>query len=492
MIVYGNWKERRFFVTTLKLDPRNARIPAAASDLSQRELTADLVEHDKVYDIAKSIADNGYYPVEALIAVEENGDKYIVEGNRRLAALKLLLSPQAAPSDYWQRRFRALANRVDRKTIIRVKIVVAPSREDAAPIIMSRHTRVQIESWNPIMQANFYANLVGPDFTAEDVATQYNVPLSHVTQALQGHMMYSVACRLELPDDAARAVQNPRDFPFTNLSRLYENPRVLEFLGIRFDDNNGFVGHVAVDEFRKGYARIVSDIATDAVGSRDLNTTENMETYLASLGGDRPDLSKKGRFTAQDLLRAPQPALPAGSAAATRKRYPRSARKPWALIPKSFSCEVNNQRINDFFTELTRLRVVQFPNAVSLMLRSLLEMSLSYYIHRTGHLVRLLETERKKCSSRGEKLRRDWSPPLRQMLSYVVNDPAGVISNPKLVRALNKLLSDKRDPLSLDSLNLYVHNEFVSPDEATLRRFWTQLQGLFEITLVEPDSDQPS
>jgi len=97
MIDYTKWKESSLSVTNLLLDPQNPRIPDSGESLSQRDLLADLVTNDKVYELAKGIVENGYYPVEALIFVEEQKNKYVVEGNRRLAALKLLISPEIAP-----------------------------------------------------------------------------------------------------------------------------------------------------------------------------------------------------------------------------------------------------------------------------------------------------------------------------------------------------------------------------------------------------------
>jgi len=45
--------------------------------MTQSELIAELVAHDKVYELAKDIADDGFYPLESLLAVEEDGTLYI-------------------------------------------------------------------------------------------------------------------------------------------------------------------------------------------------------------------------------------------------------------------------------------------------------------------------------------------------------------------------------------------------------------------------------
>ena len=485
MITYGDWKDKTFLVTNLELDPRNPRVPRSQAEISQRDIVADLVEHDKVIEIARSIADHGYFPVEAIIVVTEDGHRYVVEGNRRVAALKLLLSPGFAPED-WQPRFRALSNRVDPKVLKKIKAVCAPTREAAAPVIMSRHTQRQIEGWSPLMQARFYRNLVASHVSVQDIADQYHIPASDITDALKMGLMYEIACTLDLPADVAAKVRNPREFPVTTLERLYKYPKALEFLGIQFDDQKGLVGRVHADEFRKGYGRIITDIARGRAGSRHLNTIGDMQKYLASLGDDTPDLSKRGRLTAQSLLGSAQPIGAAPRERPGAKKKTRPAPKPLALIPPAFTCEVNNQRINDFFEELKRLRVAQFPNAVGIMLRSLVEMSLSYYLDRTGRLQTLVQKFQEQRAKKGGARPRGWHPTLKQMLAYVVQDSVGIVSNPNLLRGLNKLLSDSDSLLSVDSLDLYVHNPYVCPDEATLRRFWVQLEGLLQITLVEP------
>ena len=90
--------------------------------------------------LAKKIADaGGLYPNESLVVVIEDGKKIVVEGNRRLASLKLLNSPDLAPEPMIA-RFRTLSHSIGQQAIEKVDIVVAPSRAAAAGLIVSRHT----------------------------------------------------------------------------------------------------------------------------------------------------------------------------------------------------------------------------------------------------------------------------------------------------------------------------------------------------------------
>lgn len=486
MIDYSKWKNDEPNVTNLRLDPNNPRIPDSGKELSERDLIADLLDNDKVYDLARSIVNNGYYPVESLIVVKEKSKTYVLEGNRRLAALKLLLSPESAP-EKWERRLRALANQIDPKSIKTVKVIQAPSREAAAPVIMSKHTRTQVESWTPIMQSKFYHNLVEQGMEVSDIAEQYKIAPSEITAALRRYTMYSIACSLDLPEAVAKKVQNPRVFPSSTLMRLHDNARVNEFLGISFDDQKRLVGAVNPAEFKKGYTKIITDVVTGKADSRKLNTLREMDKYLGTFGNAKPDLKKKGSFTADSLLKATPAAKPPAISKPDQKQV-KSRPVSKALIPKAFPCTVNNDRINKVCDELKRLDVALFPNAVGLMFRSLLEMSLGYYLDRTGHLQTI--TDRHKAKTK-DRVPRDWHPGLPHMLNYVVAEDTDISTNPNLLKTLRKLNSQKAELISIDSLNLFVHNQHFLPTLETLRAFWSQLQGLFEITLIEPKPAAP-
>ncbi len=166
---YSAWDEQIVSVTSLLLDPNNPRIPELGHKANQREIVAELVNNDTVYDLAKDIAAQGFFPTEVLICVEENSELIVVEGNRRLAALKLLLSPESAPQE-WLARFRALARKNSSPAVQQVKAVVAPSRSDAAPLIMNRHTQTGIKRWEPIQQARYVHSLRTAGMTLDNLA----------------------------------------------------------------------------------------------------------------------------------------------------------------------------------------------------------------------------------------------------------------------------------------------------------------------------------
>ena len=83
----------------LILDAKNPRLYNGKSfneHAEPQELVKELSDSADLEELIKSITENGYMSIEPLI-VMERGDKYVVlEGNRRLAAIKLLTEPGLA------------------------------------------------------------------------------------------------------------------------------------------------------------------------------------------------------------------------------------------------------------------------------------------------------------------------------------------------------------------------------------------------------------
>ena len=95
----------------LYLDPKNPRLGRHNIDkkLGQNAIL-ELIKDWSLEELAVSMLESGYWPQEALIVIDEEipGKKgpvhVVVEGNRRLAALKLIVRARAR-----KRRFRSVA-----------------------------------------------------------------------------------------------------------------------------------------------------------------------------------------------------------------------------------------------------------------------------------------------------------------------------------------------------------------------------------------------
>ncbi|MBN1460677.1 MAG: hypothetical protein JXA57_14170 [Armatimonadetes bacterium] len=485
---YAQWKEKEYAVASLLLDPKNPRLPSTNDGVAQVQLISVLVKHDDVLELAKDIADKGYYPVERLIVVEEQGKRYVVEGNRRLAALKLLSAPELAPEDY-RRRFEALSKKVAASGAPKkAKVTVAPSRQEAYGFILDKHTRVDIDKWSHVQQARFYKTLMNSGMSAETISTAYSISLGEIAKFMQMEEMYSIACSLDLPPDVAEKVQDSRNFPVTTLERIYQRPSAQKFLCIEFDGNKRLVGKVHIDEFKKGYERIVSDIATGKADSRKLNDNPAIDKYLGTLSASKPDSNKKGSFGRQDFGSA---GAGAPAVTPTKPGTKKSAHKPRSLVPRTMKCTASSERVRCVFSELRGLKVADCPNAVGIMLRVLLEMSLGCYLSKTGKLKLLLEKENERLAKKGKSPRpKDWSPTLHDMMSYMLNHDPDVQLAPTARKAISHLISGNDTIYREDLLHALVHSPHMMLSEPQLRVFWEQLEPIFQLTLVEPEIEE--
>jgi hypothetical protein len=155
----GIKKVTKLPILDLVLDKQNPRIPESFKRKGPDDLLAYMGTEFQPLEVARSIAEHGYFPSEPLIVVQEDGQNIVVEGNRRLAALLLLRNPQTAKrlrlpgAEEW-------AELAARTTIPEtVPAVIAQSRQAVAPIIGYRHIS-GIRPWRPREKARFVASFI--------------------------------------------------------------------------------------------------------------------------------------------------------------------------------------------------------------------------------------------------------------------------------------------------------------------------------------------
>ncbi len=90
-------ERREVAVADLRLDPDNPRLPEDLQGTDQQRLLRYLSDETVLDELIQSFADNGFFEHEPLIGHEDDRLGLVVlEGNRRLAALKILLGEPEA------------------------------------------------------------------------------------------------------------------------------------------------------------------------------------------------------------------------------------------------------------------------------------------------------------------------------------------------------------------------------------------------------------
>src|SRR6266576_2803203 len=93
----GKVESHQILVSELMLDDQNPRLPEDLHGKKQRTLLEYLYETANLTELAQSFVDNDFFRHEPLIVLKpQRGHRLVVEGNRRLVALLILLEEPVA------------------------------------------------------------------------------------------------------------------------------------------------------------------------------------------------------------------------------------------------------------------------------------------------------------------------------------------------------------------------------------------------------------
>ena len=160
-------------VGDLRLDPENPRLPDELDTSDQGELLRYFLKNYQPVEIAESMAENGYFSEEPLLVVPGDDGPVVVEGNRRLSALKLLISGDTRDAVDAPARWRELAQEAADKDLDQVPVIQYESRDDLLDYLGFRHVS-GIAPWTPEAKARFVTALV----------TRHNYSFSDAARAI--------------------------------------------------------------------------------------------------------------------------------------------------------------------------------------------------------------------------------------------------------------------------------------------------------------------
>lgn len=194
----SEWKIRLISVASLHPDSKNPRLGIASRGASPRELIQLLFAHDKAIDVAQSIALRGFFLNEPLLAIRENDKLIVVEGNRRLVALKVLRESSLL-DDAIKRQVERLAMRIGNlDSIAKAPVIIAPNRRSTDRQIAGKHIGTPVLPWQ---SEKGVGAVFGPFFTLFLMAQiRWRKPpdqaLSSSCKASAGLICASVASRV--------------------------------------------------------------------------------------------------------------------------------------------------------------------------------------------------------------------------------------------------------------------------------------------------------
>lgn len=499
----STWEQKTLgVVRKLRLDPKNVRLEGAQNQVDA-DLMKELFETEDAMALVKEICSVGHFAHELPIAVERGGKTVVVEGNRRLAALKAIQNPKLVPA-FTARIEREVGKLPDRSKLAKIKVLVAPSQEDADRVIAALHTKQTRRSWSPARQAAFFQTKVDEGATLGELVDRYPTTdvRKFVLRARVVNFFKSLTYATPSNQDFVQSQRFKKSF--STIERIYESAEFLERTKLRLDADGELefgisqsameaiavhiidgietkeydtrtLGSVDSDAFKQLLAAIDQILADDDMRDPEGSTSTSVAPGSSDGASEtaQPGTSDSSDSTdsAPTPATEPEPAEPGESAnGGTSPGGPQAKRKKLDMdaltIPGWFP-----PATKALFDELANLNVDNSPQLAYLGTRAVLERSVKAFADHKG----------KELKGHGEKGFVQLGHALGWLEEYVkTNGPRA------LVQSIQTLRDSVKNPhfASLDAMNAVNHNHLYAPAPDDARALWTKASAVLTYILT--------
>lgn len=444
-------------MASLLLDETNPRFPLEGVE-SQREAINALLGDapTKIVRLAEDIvAEGGLNPTELSVVVEEDGDYVVIEGNRRLAALKLLANPDLADDSATAARFRRVADRGTGPTSM--LCYLAESREDAKHWLDLRHTGenggVGVVEWNAEQQNNFRRR--------------------RGSQADRASIFCDAVARdFSNEPDLLADIATVRRTRLTTLGRLLGDPHARGDLGVEFSGDD-VIFHFDAPDLLPVLKRLFSDFA-GKLGVSRIKSKEQRRSYIDEISDHLPHRSARlpegrapgraaGAQSSEDANDgSPQLSLPdpaPSSSPVSRRRFPQEE----TVIFKGLRLANVNLRTSKLLVQSQQVGIDALPAVAGVMLRVVIECAVSYAV------------DTHSWASESDNLRKK----IRRVLLQLDPDCENPSKRDKQLDAAWTRSQDA-DGLATQSMNAFVHNFVASPAPSEVRALSEAFRPMLE------------
>ena len=449
-------------IDELLLDEENPRLGTVNS---QSEALDTLLKLNQSHfrNLMLSIKRNGLDPGDSLYVIEANDpeDFIVLDGNRRLSALKVLAQPDlldgTEASASAKKSLLRAAEGFDRDAVEPVRCVKFDNRASAYDWIYRRHTG-DMDGEGRIQWGRTEIQRFTGDRSVLDVID-------------------FVGRNAEYTDEEWEQTRDTIESrKSSNIGRLLDSAAGKRHLGISVaNDGNGKTPLLSADpKWALGVLkRIIEDVRDGVVDSRSHNTASEIEGYFKSLPKElQPPKGKRPApkpFREISLKSAPS----AGSSTPVKKPKTKPApRTRSTLAPKSLTFQHPlSEKGKQLLREATAIDPKKLPVSSAAVLRAFIELTIEEYMDNVG----LPKTVQKKEKTFDLTL----SQKAEAVIQHMTKNKVASSSD---LSEFRKGIADRKAPASIQSLHNFVHNKFAMPTPEGVRAGWDCSVPVFEAT----------
>ncbi len=446
-------------IADLVLDLANPRLIAAET---QADALKALIAIGPSYfkNMMVSIKDNGLDPGDSFYVLEDPDDSeafIVVDGNRRLAALSVLTEPSVlrnlSMSDTDVKALTAAAAGYVPGTITSIDCVLFDDRSHADAWIERRHGKDLAGEgrlgWGPLEIDRFQRDHSNLDVIA------------------------FVDRNTSMDLESWKAIKAAVEKNSSTLDRFLSSKALRQMIGLTVaTETDGsrvpsFSGDLAT--VLRVLETIFTDIHAKRINTRTHNSAEDIEKYLNSLPSELRLAETDGkpvRFRDAVSKTEPDKVAPVATPPekpnekTTRAKPPRvqlAERKHPFTQPET----TKGQRL---ILEASKLNANEFPLAAAYTLRAFLEHTIDMYMNTHG-LPRAEKGKLIELNRRAELV-----------MDHMIKSAA---ASGQDLRGAKRVLTNTKDPSSIQALNDYHHDRYQIPASDALRNAWDACLPLF-------------
>lgn len=308
-------------VECLDLDPQNPRLDLPAK-ASEQTIIEYLQKWEALDELAFSFHRNGYFWEEPMVVVPADKEEHfiVVEGNRRLATIKLLLNPSL------QRKLQVSGfpelNDDQKAGLRKVPTVLYDKRDSVVPYLGFRHI-TGVKSWEPFAKARYVASLVDAGRSISEIEQTVGDSAHTVRKLYQSFVVFS-----QIKNEVEMDVSEIKE-KFSLLEVVLGQQPIKAFLGMpkrlpegkieevvpsgKLDALREITGYVFGDK-KQGLSSILSDsrvigqrlapVISDEDALAYLRKTRDLEGAYERSGGEKKYLLKQLTSAFRSIERA--------------------------------------------------------------------------------------------------------------------------------------------------------------------------------------------
>lgn len=450
-------------LSNLYLDLHN---PRYEEQRSQNEALNTIAEEqkEKLLVLLRDIVARGLNLSDIPIVMpdKEKVNGYIVlEGNRRIAALKLFKKPSILTSNSLRQKYAKLHEKHKDFTLKSIECLVVDTREEANIWIERKHegemNGAGTVKWNSEQSARFRASKTGKDTRAVQL-------IDFMKAATEGD---------------AEFAEQLRKVKATNLERLISTPEVCSDLGLLYNHGE-FTSKYECEEVLKGLKAIVKRLSQDDFNVSQIYHKDDRLSFMGSIPPEElPDTSRRATDTwllkdyrsqsgvqGKSGVKEDDTATGAVDDNTAGTDNDQRPTRRWHFVPDGLKLAIPNERSNRILSELKQLSHVAMPNACAVMMRVFLELSVDCYLEE----FHLLKNGAVSASKDPRDLKQKTNEVINQMIQQKI-----YLDQAK-AKGIRTEINNDKSVFSIDTLNAYVHNLTFNPIPETLMLSWDNIE----------------